>query len=367
VAQIRYFKNSFFTMLHPFRTVFFALFILSVFTLSCGNDDEKKNIPDISNIKADIKIIRFEQALFALDTHKIAESLQAVEMQYPNVTNTFFQNIIAAKKPNEAPPQYYPLVKQFLVDTFVRKTYDTSQIVFKNFENYKKELNQAVRFYKYYFPQATEPLFLTFISQYNYDVYPFSQDTIGIGLDFFLGAQHADYQYIENLRYDYVRRTLTPEHLVAKTMRILVQNVTAVHENSKNTEGGNRLLDMIIHNGKQLYILDQLLPYTPDSLKFGYSAAQTKWCKDNESGIWASFLKENVVYETNFKKIAKLVTPSPNSPGMPQEAPGETGNYMGWQIVKQFMKRNPNTSMAQLLAITDAQQILDKSKYKPAR
>jgi hypothetical protein len=186
------------------------------------------------------------------------------------------------------------------------------------------------------------------------------RDTIGIGLDFFLGAQHADYQYIENLRYEYVRRTLTPEHLVNKTMRFLVQSISP-------EASGNRLIDIMIYNGKQLYILDQLMPYAPDSIKLGYTAAQTQWCKENEAGIWGSFLKENVVYETNFKKIAKLVTPSPNSPGMPQEAPGETGNFIGLQIVKQFMKRNPNTSLTQLLAIRDGQQILDKSKYKPSR
>ena len=231
-------------------------------------------------------------------------------------------------------------------------------MIFKNFDPFKKELNQAVRFYKYYFPKQPEPTFFTFVSQYNYDVFPFGRDTIGIGLDFFLGAQHADYEHIENLRYEYIRRTLTPEHLVAKTMRFLVQSIAP-------QESGDRFIDMMIHNGKQLYILDQLLPYTPDSIKFGYTAAQTKWCKDNESGIWASFLKENVVYETNFKKIAKLVTPSPNSPGMPQEAPGETGNFIGMQIVKQFMKRNPNTSLMELINMRDAQKILDLSKYKP--
>ena len=355
-------------MRYPFRTLFFAFITLAIFTVSCGNDADKKNIPDISGIEAHVKIIRFDQALFGIDTNKTEAGLQALELQYPNVANTFFQAIIAAKKPNQAPPQYFPIVKQFLTDTFVRKTFDTCQIVFKNFDTYKKDLNQAVQFYKYYFPKLPEPTFFTFVSQYNYDVYPFSTDTIGIGLDFFLGAQHADYQYIENLRYDYVRRTLTPEHLVAKTMRMLIQNRVNTDLYPENREGGgNRLLDMMVNNGKQLYILDQLMPYAADSIKFGYSSAQTTWCKDNEAGIWASFLKENVIYETNFKKIAKLVTPSPNSPGMPQEAPGETGNYIGWQIVKQFMKRNPTTSMAQLLALTDAQQILDKSKYKPAR
>jgi hypothetical protein len=361
-------------MFHPFRTFFFLLISLSFFALSCGTDVDKKNIPDISGINADVKIIRFEQALFGIDTTQTEAGLQNLENQYPRIAKVFFQDIIAAKKPNEAPPQYFPVVKQFLTDTFVRLTADTCQIVFKNFDAYKKELNQAVRFYKYYFPKLPEPTFFTFVSQYNYDVFPVSLDTIGIGLDFYLGAQHADYQHIENLRYDYIRRTLIPEHLVAKTMRIVVQNVANAIVGSGNTdlsrdtrEGGNRLLDMMINNGKQLYILDQLMPYAPDSVKFGYSGAQTQWCKENEAGMWASFLKENVIYETNFKKIAKLVTPSPNSPGMPQEAPGETGNYVGWQIVKQFMKRNPNTSMTQLLAITDAQQILDRAKYKPAR
>jgi hypothetical protein len=31
------------------------------------------------------------------------------------------------------------------------------------------------------------------------------------------------------------------------------------------------------------------------------------------------------------------------------------------------MEKNPNTSMGQLLALTDAQFIMDKSKYKPKK
>ncbi|NJN33978.1 MAG: hypothetical protein HC817_06765 [Saprospiraceae bacterium] len=175
-----------------------------------------------------------------------------------------------------------------------------------------------------------------------------------------MGAQHPDYLLMENIRYDYVRRTLTPEHLAVKALRLHISNMAG-------EPNGSRLLDQMIHNGKQLFILDQLLPRTPDSLKFGYTASQTQWCKENEAGIWASFLKENVLYETNQKKIAKLISPSPNSPGMPAEAPGETGNFIGWQIVKQFMRREPNTTLTQLIQLRDAQQILEKSKYKPAR
>ena len=341
-----------------------SIFLLSIISIVSCNSDDKKNIPDVSNVASDVKIIRFEKELFALNQIKKEDSLtigiRNLEAKYPSVCNEFFLNIINAKKPNEAPSAYYPLVNRFITDTFVCFTADTAQMVFNNFEPIKKELEQAGKFYKYYFPKANDLTFLTFVSQYNYDVFPFGKDSIGIGLDFFLGENHADYKNIENLRYDYVRRTLTKEHLVARAFRLQIANMAG-------EPTGAKMLDLMIHNGKQLYILDQILPLTPDSIKFSYTGKQTNWCKDNESGIWASILKSNVLYESNGKKIGKLISPSPNSPGMPPEAPGETANFIGWQIIKQYMKRNPETTLSQLLSLRDAQQILDKSKYKPAK
>ena len=339
---------------------FLSFIAVSFFIISCGSDSDDKNTPDVSNIQAPIALQRFEQDLFAIDTNNADAGIAQLEAKYPHIADQFFGAIIGAKQRGQAPPQYYGMVKMFLADTQVRKTADTAQIVFKNFEPYKKQLEEAARFYKYYFPQTTHLTFITFVSQYNYDVFPFGRDTIGIGLDFYLGEKHDDYEHIETLRYGYVRRTLTPEHLAAKAMRMQIAQIAG-------EESGNRMIDIMINNGKQLYILDLLLPNTPDSIKFGYTAAQTQWCKENESGIWASLLKNNVVYETNFKKIAKLISPSPSSPGMPPESPGETGNYIGWQIVKQFMKKNPNTTLIDLLNIKEAQIILDKSKYKPKR
>ncbi len=333
-------------------------FLTVVAFAACGDDgEEKKDIPNVSNVVAKPQFLRFEQDLFAVKT---VDDLVNLEKKYGRISDIFLGAIIQSKKIGETPPQYFDLTNRFLTDSFVKKTYDTTQIVFKNFEPFQKQLTEAATFYKYYFPELPDLTFVTFFSQYNYEVFPFGRDTIGIGLDFYLGAQHADYLLMDNIRYDYVRRTLTPEHLAVKALRLHISNMAG-------EANGSRLLDLMIHNGKQLFILDQLLPRTPDSLKFGYTATQTQWCKENEAGMWASFLKENVLYETNQKKIAKLISPSPNSPGMPAEAPGETGNYIGWQIVKQFMRREPKTTLTQLLQMRDAQQILEKSKYKPAR
>ena len=74
-----------------------------------------------------------------------------------------------------------------------------------------------------------------------------------------------------------------------------------------------------------------------------------------------------MIYETSLNKIQKYIGPSPSSPGMPEEAPGNTGSWLGWQIVRSYMKTHPATTLQQLLELKDAQAILDESGYRPPR
>jgi hypothetical protein len=78
-------------------------------------------------------------------------------------------------------------------------------------------------------------------------------------------------------------------------------------------------------------------------------------------------LDQNLLYSADYTKIRKLVEPSPNAPAVFQEAPGEIGNWMGLQIIKSYMKRNPNTTIDELLNFKDAQKFLELAKYKPKR
>ena len=107
------------------------------------------------------------------------------------------------------------------------------------------------------------------------------------------------------------------------------------------------------------------MPYTPDSIRLELPQTQVDWLKDNELEMWAHFLKEELLYSTDFQKFRKLVDYSPSSPGMPAEAPGRTANYMGLKIVEAFMQRYPDLSLQDLLSLEDAQYILEQSRYKP--
>jgi hypothetical protein len=337
----------------------FAIF-LCVNACECGKG---KDIPNVEDIKMDVNIRRFDQALFALDTNNIQLGLTQLEESYPEFAPIFFNQILGANDSTIAPEGHLQYIRGFVSHPPVRKLYDTCQVVYPDLKWLEKDFQQAFQFYKYYFPLQTLPGdVVTYMSEYTLAGFLYGENSIGVGLDFYLGEKYPYLVYNpSNPNFSqYLTRTFNKDHIVSKSMRLLVQDMLGPVK-------GNRMIDHMIHNGKELYILDHLLPYAPDSVRLEFSQKQVDWCEDNEANIWAYFFSEKLLYSTDFNVYRKFVEPSPNSPGMPEEAPGRTANWLGWQIVKAFMEKNPTTSMEQLMTISDAQFIMDKSKYRPKK
>ena len=341
------------------KGLFYCIFIL-LSLASCRND---KDIPDVSNIPVEVNIRRFEQELFSIDTNQIAAGLAQLEAKYPAFSQVYFNQILFSKDERVAPEGHVAFVKGFLSFPPVRSIYDTVQVVFKDMKEFEPDFKQAFQFFKYYFPNQATPDLTTFTAQYDVAAFIYGDsNSLAIGLDFFLGDEYPYQEYNPgNSNFSaYLTRTFNKQHLVSKTLQPLIEDLVG-------PPPGNRLLDLMVHNGKKLYLLDKLLPYTPDSIKLEVTTQQAAWLDKNDLEMWAYFLKENLFYSSDYNNIRKYVEYSPNSPGMPPDAPGRTANWLGWQIVKAYMKRYPETTMQQLLALKDAQAILDQSKYKPGR
>jgi hypothetical protein len=218
-------------------------------------------------------------------------------------------------------------------------------------------------YYQYYFPDAVTPdTLVTFMSQFEYAGFLYGNNQLAVGLDMYLGPNY-DYQSIspaEPIFSNYLTRTYTPDHLPVKLSQLLIE------EELTEPEQG-RLIDYMIYNGKKLYLLDLLLPKTPDSLKLEITADQTTWLANNETPVYIYLQSQELLFETDTRKYRKYIDPSPNSPGMPKGAPGRSANYIGWKIVEQWIKNNPQATIKDLLAIQDGQRILAESRYKPRK
>lgn len=333
-----------------------------MFLFFACSSDKTKDIPDVSNVSVETNVYRFDQALFSLDTNNLLPQLAALENKDTAFTQIFFRHILGSKGPRASETTHPDFVKGFITFDNVRHLYDTTQVVYGDFTEVENQFAQAFQFFKYYFPNRDLPTITTFISEYSYAAFIYGDNQLAVGLDFFLGSDYPYGKYNPgNPNFsNYLLRTFNKDHLVLKTLQPLIDDMVG-------PPAGNQLLDYMVNSGKKMYLLDQLLPYHADTIITEWSAAQLNWVTTNEADIWAHFISEDLLYSTDYSAFRKLVEYSPNSPGMPKDAPGRTAVWTGFRMVEAYMERTPSASLEDLIRLKDAQKILEESRYRPQR
>lgn len=330
-----------------------AFFALIVLLASCG---EKKNIPDVSAIRVQTDVKRFDEDFFAADTTKTEAYLNAMQQKYPSFLKDYLYNILAL------PPQPDSAVarmKMFLHD--YRLIYDSAQVLFTSFEKTQKEINHAFQFVKYYFPGYKLPEHLiTFIGPVEGYGNVLTSEGLAIGLQLYLGRDFPVYHtdYINAVYPEYQSRRFEPQYIPVNCIKNIIDDIYP------ESTPGMPLAYQMVEAGKKLYILDQLMPETADSLKTGYTQKQLDGCFENEGLIWNYFLQNNLLYETDPALTRDYMNDGPKTELMGEASPGFIGQFVGWQIVKKWMENNKQKTLTELLH-TPAKQIFEEARYKP--
>jgi hypothetical protein len=329
---------------------------LVLFLFGCKQD----KAPDVSHIEANMNIIRTENALKNL---KNVEELKLLKEKNPSFYKIYFSQVLGLS--SEDNDSIFTAFEPFKNDSLTREVLKIIEKRFTQDEFLQSDIQKMYQYLLYYFPdKLAVPNIYTFISDFAYQIFIFEddgkKDGIAVGLDMFLYPD-IPYKKIDpdNTNFsDYITRAWNADHISKKIADIHVADLIG-------EAPGHRLIDQMIHNGKALYITKLLLPEKHDSIIHEYTGAQMEFCEENELQMWSFFFDQKLFFETNPTKIAKYIFPSPQSPDMPDDAPGRTANYIGWKIVKAYMERYPETTLEQLINMTDSQQVMDKSKYRP--
>lgn len=338
-------KTYFSTLKHLITLMACCLFF------SCGNNPLDI---DVSEVNVDLKLKRFDQDLFDIKTEITPEVAETLNKKYGLFFQDFTQSIINIGPYNNPETQYH--LNAFKNDSYINKLRTDVNLIYSDFSPYQKDLENAFKHYKHYFPKKQIPEIITYISGFNYAIVT-DKNYLGIGLDMFLGSNHEAYPNLGLPKYktDFMNK----ESLVAGAMIGWVTTEFELKE--KNAD----LLTEMIHQGKLLYILDALIPSTSNAIKISYSEEQIAWCKANAEPVWFYFIDNQLLYTKETTEIIKYMGEAPFIQGFPEGSPGRIGHWVGWQIVKTYMQNNPNITIEQLANEQDAQKILNKSKYKP--
>ena len=333
------------------KQLFFASVLFAMF-FSCKPNPLKVNVSDV---KKDIRVIRFDQELFSVNSGDTLKSLTALSNKYPEFFDLFTYKVIQIGGIGDS--LFIDGMKQFLTDTMildVKKLVDTE---FSDFNKIENQLNKAFKYYKYHFPDKELPTVYAYFSGFNQSVVT-AENIIGISLDKYLGRD-CEYYRMLNSTPQYKILNMHKDKIVSDVA--YAWGVTEFENNSKITT----LLDNMIHQGKLMYFVDAMLPEMHDSLKIGYTKLQLDWCERNEAQMWSQLIEHKMLYSNKRMDIIRYINASPTTSGFPLESPGRTGVWIGWQIVRKYMEKFPETTLADLMKNNDYQQILNDSKYFP--
>ena len=91
-----------------------------------------------------------------------------------------------------------------------------------------------------------------------------------------------------------------------------------------------------------------------------------EWANDNENFVWTYFVEKELMFSSDNKLTKRFINVAPFSKfylSIDNDSPGMIGKFIGWRIVKSYMKNNKTTLVEMILM--NPTDIYNKSKYKP--
>lgn len=225
----------------------------------------------------------------------------------------------------------------------------------------QNELQDLFSHIKYYFPEFKTPKVYLFSSALQMIQDPIFYDEkenfLFIDVSGFMGDKNPNYKGLE----EYFQKSMNPNNIVPKVSRIFAQQIVPFSTDHQ------KFIDLLVYNGKIMTLQDAFLPETPDYLKMDYDKKQYDWSAANEANIYNFFVENNLIFGDDHRLADRFINPGPFSKFYTQidnESSPMVGIYIGWQICKEYLEKNPETKLTDFIKM-DATQIFNKAGYKP--
>jgi hypothetical protein len=338
---------------------------------SCTENKKKKNAPlpvEISDKKITLNINRFERELFSIETfdssavvnlrNKYGEFFNLWCLKLAGIVTRQMLVKVDSKVILPISPELIRNLQDYTHDKYIREVFDESAKNFENIDAIKEGLTNAFSRYQVAFPKKKIPTITTYLSPF-YSNITATENNLGIGLHAYLGS---DYKYYPSTGQPmYLIKKFRKELIVTDAMRGWLDS------DYMNDSTEQNFINQIIYQGKVLYALEVLVPDVDDTIKTGYSTKQLDWVFDNEQNIWKVLVDNNLLFSNKPKLYLKFINDGNTTSGFPKEAPAKLGGFIGWQIVRSYMKKNKEMSLEKLFQISDGKRILNESGYKPSK
>ncbi|WP_420572052.1 gliding motility lipoprotein GldB [Kordia sp.] len=314
------------------KIIYLSLLVI----IACA--DENTLEKEIAAIPVDVDLVRFEQVF--LDAKP--SDLPKLKKAYP----LFF--------PNSVPDSTWIYTMN---DPLQKELKTEIDAVFTDFTPVYKDIKSVLQHIEFYFPAYDPPKIVTVTTEDYRKKVILYEDMFLIALNTYLGADHKYYDGIQKYISQGFEKEMIP---------VDIANEFAYTQ--LRPSRSRDFLSKMIYQGKIEYIKSLLVPKAGVALQFGYTDQQANWATENEAQIWTYFIEKELLYSTDSKLDNRFLNLAPFSKfylELDSQSPGGIGRYIGYRIVKAYMKNN-DVSLQNML-VKPPKEIFNNSKYKPKK
>ncbi|MGQ7868060.1 gliding motility lipoprotein GldB [Sunxiuqinia sp. sy24] len=328
-----------------------CLLVVCVVCVVCSCQRNPLKI-DVSDVEIELAVKSYDDALFA-DRALTKERISELQQEYGRFFELFNYHMIGVGGPEDA--GFLPQLKSFVSDTMiVSLKQKADQLIDK--KALEHDFTLAFKHYHYYFPKKVVPTIYTCISGFNQSVV-LADSLIGISLDKYLGADSPYYPSLGLAKYK--TRNMHPQKIVSDALYFWAMTEYPINLTA------SKVIENMVYQGTLYYFVDAMMPEVHDTLKIGYTAKQLAFCQTSEAAMWSYLAEQNLLFSTKRMDIKRYVDDGPYTASFTTESPGRVGAWLGWQIVRAYMKKNPEVSLKQLMEQQDYLSLLNQSGYQP--
>jgi len=302
-----------------------------------------------------VHIVRFDEALMNVSRENTLQDIRLLYDEYETFMPIFTENILGIAADDTL--YLAEALPQFLNDTLYgfKETNEAVKQQFADIEDLQEHMDGAFTKIHYLYRDLPIPTLYFFISGFNASIL-FVDDDLAVGTDMYLGS---DWKYYNRVVYEYQKKNMRREC-------VPIDVVSAyLFRNLPYTYTKNRLLENMIYRGKIMYLLSLLMPEYPNYEIMGYTREEWNWCERNERAIWNTIMDKRDLFKTESLVLTSYLNDGPFTSEISQESPGRLGTWIGWRISESYMQHNETVTLQQLIENSDAQEVLEKSFYRP--
>jgi len=326
-----------------------TILFIFIIVASCDTKEEHAfQYPDVSGVDVDVEVTRLDQQVQQLSTVQETDSFLR--------NNPVFEQVFLK---GDQYPSRRIIVNRFhemINDPNIDSLYMEVNRIYDDLTPLERKLEMSFKHIKHHFRAFDIPRVKTVLSGILHDLYV-SDSLIMIGLDYYLGAEG---KYHPMDLPGYIKKRYQKEYILPQVLMLI-----STKYNANNQSDQTALADMIFY-GKSYYFTKMAMPGVSDTLITGYTGEEHKEIHKFEHVIWAGLLENEALYETSHIIKQKFLSERPKTFEIGQNCPGRIGRWVGYRIVQEYMQKNPEITLSELMANADAQQIFNDSKYRPS-